>query len=196
MLSTGSKIRLATVADEAEVITMVRLMHGESGLFSLDIDRVRETLSRAWGRKGGSLWVIGQPGNIRAMLYITIEMHWYTKDTHLSEVFCWVHPQHRNSDYAKLLIQHAKECSDKTSARAGFNVPLTMGVFTGNRMAAKVRLYRRFFGLPVGAYFVYNAEWVGKHEPTNEDFFRVPSVAKWFRKRTERADRKRERIGA
>ena len=196
MLSTGSKIRLATAADEAEVITMVRLMHGESGLFSLDIDRVRETLSRAWERKGGSLWVIGQPGNIRAMLYITIDMAWYTRDTHLGEVFCWVHPQHRNSDYAKLLIQHAKECSDKTSARAGFKVPLMMGVLTGNRMAAKVRLYRRFFGLPVGAFFLHNADWVGKHEPTSEDFFRVPSVAKWFRKRTERADRKRERIGA
>ena len=43
MLQTGSKVRLAQRSDEAEVISLVRVMHAESGLFPLDDERVRQT---------------------------------------------------------------------------------------------------------------------------------------------------------
>lgn len=197
---TESKPRLALPGDEAEIIMLVRMMHAESGLFSLSEDRVRETLSRAWNRKGSILAVIGSPGNIRAMLCVEFARSWYTDDDHLEEKFCWVHPDHRQSDYSKLLIEEAKRYSDDISARSkargGPLIPLLMGVLTSRRMAPKVRLYRRFFGIPVGAFFVHNATWVSKDDVSEEDFWRLPNMAKWLRRRTERDDRKRERVGA
>lgn len=174
---TGSTVRLARAADEVEIIGLLKLMHAENGWRPLDVDYARLTFARAWERKGGIMAVIGAPGHIRAMLYLMITNEWYTRDNHLQELFCWVHPDHRNSDYAKTLINYAKKCSDDISASAGRKIPLIMGVLTNKRMSAKVRLYRRVFGgLPVGAIFMHNADWVDRGELSNEDFWRVPSL--------------------
>lgn len=183
---TNAEVRLATVQEEPELLHLIQIMHAESGWRPLDIERAREFLATAFERRGGIIAVIGGPGRIRAMLAMTIACAWYTSANHLEETFCWVHPEHRQSDYAKLLINYAKKCSDDISHEAGFRVPLLMGVLTHQRMAAKVRLYRRFFGLPVGAFFVHNADWVSKVEPSAEDFWRLPSIAKWFRRTNSR----------
>lgn len=200
MTATQSKIRLATPADEPELLQLTRLMHAENGMFPLDIDRVRETFARAFDRRGGIFAVIGAPGHIRAMLFVMIARSWYTNENHIEETFCWVHPDHRHSDYSKLLIDYAKKCSDEISessvAQGGGKIPLIMGVLTNKRMSAKVRLYRRFFGIPAGAVFVHNADWVGKNDVCEEDFWRVPSLAKMFFKRTERADRDKMKVQA
>lgn len=185
---TNAQVRLATVQDEPELLHLIQIMHAESGWRPLDIERAREMLAMAFERRGGIVAVIGGPGRIRALLGLQIACHWYTRENHLEELFCWVHPEHRQSDYAKILINYAKKCSDEISQSAGFKVPLLMGVMTHQRMAAKVRLYRRFFGLPVGAFFVHNADWVSKDAPSEEDFWRMPSLAKWLRRTTGRTD--------
>lgn len=178
---TGSKVRLARASDELEIIANLKLMHAEGGWSPLDVDRCRTLFARAWDRKGGILAVIGAPGHIRAMLYLLITNAWYTSENHLEELFCWVHPDHRKSDYGKLLIEYAKKCSDDISASAGVKVPLIMGVFTNRRLAGKVRLYRRVFGMPPsGAVFAYNAPWINKDELCEEDFWKVPSLRKLF----------------
>jgi hypothetical protein len=177
-LKTESKVRLAQPSDEPELLHLFRLMHAEGGMRPLDIECVRETFARAFGRQGGILAVIGASGHIRAMQYLLITRWYYTRENHLEELWNWVHPDHRNSDYSKLLIDHAKSCSDQLSASMGVKVPLIMGVLTNNRMAAKVRLYRKFFGIPVGAYFVHNATWVAKQEPAEEDFWRLPKLSR------------------
>jgi len=185
-IQTNSSIRIAQPSDEPEVIRLVQMMHAESGWLPLDVDCVRETLALAFEKKGGILAVIGAPGHIRAMIYIRISHWWFTHNCHLEELFCWVHPDHRKSDYARLLSEYAKSCSDELSRDMGHKVPLTMGVLTNRRMAAKVRLYRRFFGIPAGAFFLHNAEWVNKDDVCEEDFWRVPKIANLFFKRAER----------
>ncbi len=185
-LTTASKIRLAQASDEPEILHLLQVMHAESGWRPLDIDAARETFARAFHRQGGILAVIGAPGSIRAMLYLLITRAWYTRDNHIEELFCWVHPEHRRSDYSKLLIEYAKKCSDDISRDMGQKVPLIMGVLTNAQMAAKVRLYRRFFGIPVGAIFAHNATWVAKHEPCEEDFWRIPKLARRLRRQTTR----------
>lgn len=188
-VTTNAQVRLAVPSDEPELLHLIQIMHSESGWRPLDIERVRETLALSFERRGGIIAVIGGPGRIRALLGLQIACHWYTRANHLEELFCWVHPEHRQSDYAKILINYGKKCSDEISRDAGFKVPLLMGVMTHQRMAAKVRLYRRFFGIPVGAFFVHNADWVSKDEPSEEDFWRMPSMAKWLRRTTARAER-------
>lgn len=189
-METGSTIRLAQPSDEPEIIRLVRLMHAESGWMPLDVDSVRETLARAFDRNGGILAVIGAPGHIRAMIYVMISRWWFTNHNHLEELFCWVHPDHRKSDYARLLSEYAKACSDEISNDVGYKVPLMMGVLTNRKMAAKVRLYRRFFGIPAGAFFLHNAPWFNKDDVCEEDFWRVPKLANVFWKRAERSENK------
>jgi GNAT superfamily N-acetyltransferase len=190
MNNTEAKVRVANHGDEAEIIGLVKRMHAESGWRPLDVECVRETLAKAFNRQGGILTVIGDPGQIRAMLYVVIARAWFTRDNHLEELFCWVHPDHRRSDYAKLLIEQAKKYSDDISERAGEKIPLLMGVLTNKRMAAKVRLYRRFFGIPVGAFFVHNITWNHNAEACEEDFWRMPSLTKLFTRRRERTERR------
>jgi len=185
-MNTQSTIRLAQPGDEAEVLKLLQVMWKEGGWRPLDVDCAREMFARAFDKKGGILAVIGAPGHIRAMMFLMITRMWYTRENHLEELFCWVHPDHRNSDYSKILIEYAKKCSDELSADMGKKVPLFMGVLTNRRMAAKVRLYRRFFGIPVGAYFMHNASWINKEDVAEEDFWRVPSLASLFFKRADR----------
>ncbi len=184
---TGSKVRLARASDELEIIGLLKLMHAENGWQPLDVDYARLTFARAWERKGGIMAVIGAPNHIRAMLYLMITNVWYSRQNHLQELFCWVHPDHRNSDYAKTLINFAKKCSDDMSEGAGHRIPLLMGVLTNKRVAGKVRLYRRFFGLPVGASFVHNADWVDRGDLSDEDLWRVPSMRRLLLKQARPA---------
>lgn len=186
MTSTASKIRLAQPSDEPELLELFRMMHAEGGLRPLDVDCVRETFARAFNRKGGILAVIGAPGNIRAMLYMLITRAYYTRENHIEELFNWVHPDHRKSDYSKLMIEYAKKCSDEISRDMGRKVPLIMGVLTNRRMSAKVRLYRLFFGMPVGAFFVHNATWVSQQDATEVDFWKVPNLARMLRRTEEK----------
>lgn len=188
---THSKVRLAQPSDEPELLRLFKLMHAEGGMRPLDLDCVRETFAKAFDRKGGILGVIGAPGHIRAFQFLMITRWYYTRENHLEELWNWVHPDHRNSDYSKLLIEHAKRCSDEISASMKEKVPLLMGVLTNKRMAAKVRLYRRFFGIPVGAFFVHNATWISKPDVCEEDFWRVPALAKWMRRRSTQDEKRR-----
>lgn len=192
MTQTLSTIRLATPADEPELLHLFRAMHAEGGMRRLDVDRVREMFGRAFARKGGILAVIGVPGHIRAMMFLLLTKHWYTHDVHIEELFNFVHPDHRNSDYSRLMIEYAKKCSDEMSTDAGEKIPLVMGVLTNKRMAAKVRLYRRFFGMPYGAFFLHNAPWVTS-DLCEEDFWHIPKLAWPYFRKKENADREQTR---
>lgn len=195
-MKTSSPIRLAQPSDEPEILVNLQVMWRENGWRNLDLDRARATFGIAWSRKGAIFSVIGAPGHIRAMQFLMLCKHWYSNDDHLEEVFCWVHPDHRHSDYARLLLEHAKKCSDDLSKNAGYKIPLLIGVLTNRRMEAKVRLYRRFFGPPVGAFFLHNADWITKDDLSEEDFWRLPKLTKMFDRRRERREKRHNGVTA
>jgi hypothetical protein len=193
MNETSSPIRIASAADEPEILQLLKMMWKEGGWRPLDIDCARAMFARAFDRKGGILAVIGGPGQIRAMMFLLIARAWYTSENHLEELFCYVHPNHRKSDYHKIMIEYAKACSDELSKDAGRKIPLLMGVLTSKRMSAKVRLYRRFFGIPVGAFFMHNAPWVDKTDLSEEDFWRTPNLLGPLLRRMDRIGRNKEK---
>jgi len=160
-------VRMATREDADEIIRLLNLMHSENAMMPLSEECAHEFFERAFEKRGGIIGVIGEKGDIRAMIMLLITHFWYTKDFHLEEVFNFVRPDHRKSNYARDLIAFARECSDKTK------LPLMIGVLTNNRMEGKVRLYRRALGYPAGAFFVYGANWT-EAEPSNEDFWKTP----------------------
>lgn len=141
-------VRLATPADEDGIFELCCLIHSETAHSPMNPDRVREHIQSALRREGGILCVIGEPGDLRACLYLTLMPIWYSDDWQLVELFNFVHPDHRRSTHARDLIEYAKRCADE------LGVMLMIGVTTNVRMEAKVRLYDRL--LPrAGAYFLY-----------------------------------------
>jgi N-acetylglutamate synthase-like GNAT family acetyltransferase len=158
-------VRIATRADEPEIIRLLKIMHAEGGMLPLSIPRAREMFNRAFDKTGGIIGVIGPKNDIKAMIFLNISHYWYTDECHVEEIYNFVRQDHRKSEYAKDLINFAKDCADK------LKMPLVIGVLTNQRMESKVRLYRRILGTPVGAFFVYGANWVNL-ELSNDDFWK------------------------
>lgn len=155
--------RYATQADEAQMMDLCRTLHADNGLFNLDEGMVRKMLYRAFNREGGIIGVIDGENEIAAAIYILLSNFWYSKDTHLEELFSFVRPAYRKSDYARQLLAFAKEC------QKAIGVPLVIGVLTNQRMEAKVNLYRKKLGKPAGAFFVVGGKWADGCEPYDID---------------------------
>lgn len=161
------EVRIATRADEPEIIKLLHVMHFENGMMPLDEPCASDFFAHAFDRKGGIIGVIGPPGDIRAMIYLLITRFWYTRASHLEECFNFVRQDMRKTTYARTLIEFAQKCADE------IKIPLLIGVLTNSRMEGKVRLYRRALGIPAGAFFVYGANW-SLCDPSSEDFWKTP----------------------
>lgn len=172
----------ATLSDLPEFMRLFKIMHHENGMFDLDEDCVLETFNRAVKNKEGVIGLIKGPlGDLRAMLYLLITRYYYTQQFHLEELFNFVSPEFRKTNYADTLLRYAIHCQKQ------LNIPLVIGVLTGSRMEAKVRLYRRRLGMPSGAFFVQGA--------APEYFERAKSFDLW-RVHARRRDRKESGLAA
>lgn len=176
-LVTPPMVRLASREEEDDLMEMCREIHAENGLVSMDEEKVRGMLHKAFNREGGIIGVIGQQGSLEAIIMIVMSSFWSSSDTHLEELFAYVRRPFRTKfkgentvkmQHAEALVKFAKKCSDD------IGVPLVIGIITNSRMAGKVRLYRSILGYPAGAYFVVNPKWIGGEDLTNEDFWKVP----------------------
>lgn len=145
---------------------LVRELHRENGLFTLNEDKVRDCLRRCFRREKVIVGVIGAVGKIEASTCIMISDMYYTDDWHLAELWSHVGEDYRRSHNAEALIEYGKKCSE------AIGIPLITGIITNKRVAGKVRLYRKVLGYPAGAFFVYNGKWSASVEPTVEDFWR------------------------
>lgn len=148
-MPSPSVVRLATHADEPAIFEMCKMLHTENGMFPMDDDLVRETMTRGIRRDNSILGVIGPEGGaLEGMIFMLISNFWYSRKPHLEELFSYVPPQYRKSNHAKELIEFAKRCSND-------DIRLVIGIVSNHRTETKVRLYQRRLGKPAGAFFVY-----------------------------------------
>lgn len=143
-------VRVADISDIDQIITLCEMLYEENGekTFSLSLPKMCNTVSNVLNKRGGVLGVIGQGDEIHGMICLVLEAPWYSDDFGLYELFNFVHPDHRASNYAKSLILFAKQKSEK------LDIPLDIGILSNERMEAKCRLYRRV--LPkIGEFFRY-----------------------------------------
>ena len=146
------------------------MLHAENGIAKMDDAKVRAMLKMAWYREGATVGVIRGPQRLEACILLLLTSFWYSREPHIEEMLAFVHPHHRRTKHADLLIEFAKENAEQISTAAGFKVPLVIGILTNSRTAEKVRLYRRRLGYPAGAMFVHNATW--PNDPAGHDFWR------------------------
>lgn len=138
-------IRIAGVEDYQEVYRIARLLHSENGQHKFCEAKVKEFIWHGCNRLNAIVGVIGPSDNIKAVLYLQIQPIFYSEEFQLGEVFAFVRPDSRRSDYAKRLIRFAKKCSEETG------LDLLIGILSDHRLAAKSRLYDR--ELPKGGVF-------------------------------------------
>ncbi len=150
------RVRIAKAGDEEEVMAMCRRLHSENGMFEMNDEKVRAVLRQAFNREGGILGVIGESGNIEAAIYMLVSTYWYSDVPHLEELFSYVLPEYRRSTNALDLVEFARWCSD----HSGFK--LVIGIQSNEQTMAKVRLYRRRLGEPIGAFFLHVPSSLGE----------------------------------
>lgn len=151
---TLSKVDIAKPADRAEVERLCINVHKENGLLPLSIKRMSNILDTAFARQGGIVGVIrNEDQKPIAGILLQIEQIYYTESWVLTELFNFVDPDHRRSNYARSLIVFAERCADR------LKIPLIIGILSDYRTAAKVRLYEQVLGPSSGAYWVYGRQY-------------------------------------
>jgi hypothetical protein len=144
-----SPVRKATLADRPQIMQMCRENHAENGQFSFSESRVAGMVDRAFNNGGAVIGVVGS-NRIEGMILLLISQFWYTEDWCLEELQNYVSPEFRRSTNAKDMIKFGQRCSDE------IGIPLVIGVVSNERTKAKMELYRRQLGDPVGGYFLHN----------------------------------------
>lgn len=142
---------------------MFRLHAAENALFKLSerkvqyhLDRILrpETIPADDTGPRGLIGVIGPVGALEGAIMLVLGSPWYTDEITLDDCMNFVDPAHRKSDHAKALIAYSKYLVDQV--RTGHpDFRMIIGVVSTDRTAAKVRLYSRQMGEPVGAFFMH-----------------------------------------
>jgi hypothetical protein len=147
MLST-LPVRKAVISDRNAILDLCRLNHEENGQFSLAMPKVEVMIDRAFNNGGAIIGVTGSE-HVDGFILLLISQFWYTNDYCLEEVMNFVRPEARRSTHAKDMVRFGVRCSDE------IGIPLVIGVVANERTKAKMELYRRQLGDPVGGYFLH-----------------------------------------
>ena len=151
-----STVRIAHAVDYQEIWRLFLQGHRENGLFTLAPEKVQWFMNRVLhpesippGDTGsrGVIGVIGDPGALEGLVFLTIGTYWYSHQKHIEEFIVYVDPECRKSEHAQELVQWMKDQVEITG------LPLMTGIISTHRTEAKCRLYRRM--LPkIGEFFL------------------------------------------
>lgn len=145
---TTIPVRKAVISQRDEILRICHQNHSENGQFKLSERKVEEMVNRAFANQGAIIGVVGKD-RVEGLIFLVIGQHWYTDDWCLEEIMNYVLPDYRRSTHAKDMIKFGMRCSDELA------IPLVIGVVSNERTKAKVELYRRQLGEPVGGYFIH-----------------------------------------
>lgn len=162
-MSSPSIVRPAIAPDHAELWRLFKLHHDENGLFPLSERKVELLLQRILHPENiapddtglrGLIGVIGSIGALEGAIMLVLGSPWYSDQIGMDDCLNFVDPAHRQSDHAKSLIAYSKHLVDVV--REGHpEFTMMLGIVSTKRTVAKIRLFSRHVGEPVGAFFLY-----------------------------------------
>lgn len=155
------KVRVGTPEDLEGCMELFIRANEENGIDEIDRQKLFSVVLPSLNREGGMIGVIGERGYLQGVIMLRIESLWYGSAPILFEKLVFVHPDFRSvkGGRARKLCEFSKQVSDE------LEIPLIAGISSNERTRAKIRMYERMFGAPVGAYFLYN----GKTGRINKD---------------------------
>lgn len=148
-------VRYATPADYPQIIALSEDLHAENGHQEIDYDIAELAIMEGINRKQSIIGVIGDVGKIEGIIFLRFAAFWYGRQMYMEELFCYVPPEYRKTPNARTLLSFAKHAADR------LDLPLMIGVLSSHRTKAKLQLYHKHFGEPVGGYFFL-------HDPKNK----------------------------
>lgn len=140
-------VRYAEPADYPHIIEMSEELHRENGHQAIDYSVAEAAIMEAINGNRAIIGVIGPVGALEGIIFLRFASFWYTNEVMLEEIFCFVPPAYRKTPNAKTLLTFAKNAAEK------LDLPLMIGVLSNHRTKAKLRLYEKHLGEPVGGYF-------------------------------------------
>ena len=147
-------IRIGTPEDLDAVMEIALAACEENGFLNPNPQKLLAEIWPALHQDHGIIGVIGKAGGpIEGVVLLRVGTMWYSDDKVLEEKAIFIHPKYRSAKggRAKRMCEFSKMASDK------LGYPLIIGVLSNSRTEAKVRMYKRQFGEPSGAFFLYNA---------------------------------------
>jgi N-acetylglutamate synthase-like GNAT family acetyltransferase len=161
-VDTELEIRLATTDDMDEVMRLAITACKENAFLNASSEALAREIYPALALDHGLCPVIGPPGGaIEGLALLRIGFMWYAPEIKiLEEKAVFIYPQFRSAKggRARRLVEYSKHAADS------LGIPLIMGVLSGTRTAGKTKLYTRFFGEPMGAFWLYGAKAEPGHE--------------------------------
>ena len=142
-------VRCAVPEDYPQIIAMSEDLHEENGHMPIDYDVAEAAIIQAINKKQSVIGIIGPVGDIQGIVFLRFASFWYSRGVFLEELFLYVPPQYRKTGNAKALLTYAKDAAKR------LGVPLMIGVLSSARTKAKLRLYEKHLGTPMGGYFFW-----------------------------------------
>jgi hypothetical protein len=142
-------VRIATPHDFDGLMTLVRLAHADNGQHAFSETKIRESIAAACRMERAIIGVIGPADDLRAAIHMIINEIYYSDDVQLFELWTFVREDSRRSDFAKKLLQFAKDCAEQAK------LDLLIGIISDQRLEEKERLYKRTFQ-KAGTFFVHH----------------------------------------
>lgn len=148
-------IRIGTELDMDGMMELAMNACAENGFLSPSPARLATEIWPALCQDHGIIGIIGEPGEkIEGAVVLRIGTMWYSDSPVVEEKAIFIDPEYRSAKggRARKLCEFSKKVSD------ALGIPLIIGVLSNSRTEAKVRMYKRQFGEPAGAFFLYGAK--------------------------------------
>jgi len=149
------KVRIGTPEDMDGVMELALMVCRENGVFQPNVDKIVYDIWPSLHQEHGLVGVIGKPGEkLEGFVLLRVSNMWYSDAEIVEEKTVFVHPEYRGvaGGRARKLCDFSKKVADE------LGLPLLIGVLSNERTKSKISMYRRVFGEPAGAFFLYGAK--------------------------------------
>lgn len=147
-------VRVATPEDFEGVMQLASQVSMENGLFAPTLEMVAGEIWSALHNDHGIVGVIGNVGEpLEGFVLLRVGNTWYSQAEIIEEKTVFVSKKFRSAKggRARKLCEFSKKVADE------LGLPLLIGILSNQRTQGKVEMYKRVFGDPAGAFFLYGA---------------------------------------
>ena len=153
-MSEEIHVRVATPEDFDGVMRLASQVSMENGLFAPTLEMVAGEIWAALHGDHGIVGVIGNTGEqLEGFVLLRVGNTWYSQEEIIEEKTVFVSKKFRSAKggRARKLCEFSKKVADQ------LGLPLLIGILSNQRTQGKVEMYKRVFGDPAGAFFLYGA---------------------------------------
>lgn len=157
------RVRIATVADMAEIMELAIAASKENALFDTTPAHLAKIVWPCLHLDHGIIGTVGKEnGKIEGMVVMVVGTLGYSDQPCCEEKVLFVRPEFRNAKggRANKLIHFMK------GVAMSLSLPLLTGILSNTETRAKVGLYTRELGEPAGAFWVWGGQKTGGHSVT------------------------------